>query len=133
MCPSIFKKEAKFVAYREQFAIEVLGFFSISMFSILQPSRQISTVILVGPGSAVGFDNIIIGHALQFPFIMKTFLVLIDKTLFFFFFVKILIFGRGVNLFWFCNKVKNIKVKYKCRCKLCKCKWSFLWSKNIQM
>lgn len=27
MCPSIFKKEAKFVAYRERFAIEVLGFF----------------------------------------------------------------------------------------------------------
>lgn len=63
MCPSIFKKEAKFIAHREQFAIEVL-FFSISMFSILQPSRQINTLILVGAGSAVMFDIRIIGYTL---------------------------------------------------------------------
>jgi len=30
--------------------------------------------------------------------------------------------------------VKNIeKVKYKCHCKFCKCKWSFLWSRNTWM
>lgn len=59
MCPKNSKKEVRFVGYGELFAIEILlcfgfcFFFSISTFPVLQPSRQINTLILVGAGSAV--------------------------------------------------------------------------------
>lgn len=126
----VFKKEARFVRYGEQFATEVLRFFYQHVFYSVAlkvnlyinfHGRWIQLQCLTSELQAI---------YILIPLHCGNVFGLNCKTTFFF----IVVFGRGVYLFWLCNKVKNIKkVKYKCYCTLCKCKWSFLWSRNMNV